>query len=1670
MRRLAKIGIGAGFGLLGLLVLGVLILTQSDFGRERVRRFALGRLQASAHGIVTMGAVRGNLLTGVVIDGLAIEDSTGAPFFHVDTIDLGYSLTALLRQRVDLDNIRLVRPTVVLDRPPGLAWNFARIFPSDTTKPPTRQGFGAWIAVTDLTVVDGSVTVRNEWLPEESLSEAERQDAIEVALAEESRLLVEAVPGGYQSVQSYHSVNGRFDRLRLANPDSAAIVVDMGELSLLAFPFRPPAAEIRALTGRIISAGDTLTAEGVQVAMPGSRLAVDGTYLLSGAADLTVAARPVAFEDLRWLHPPLAKGSGTIETRVVMRGGRTRVIAPLLDLAMEEANITGNVDVTFGDSLRIGPTEVRFAGIDTDLVRRLAPAAEIPRAGTLAGRLVLAGVPEALTADGNVSFTERDGSVSRLYADGVVGSDAKGLRAEDLRLRAAPIQLSLLSSVADVPVEGTITGAATVTGTSTEGFALEADLTHQSAEIGRSRLVANGAVVRSSESFAARDLVVRLDPVQVVLARAFLPDLQLTGVVLGTATLNGTPAALDIAADLVHESSATGRSRLLASGGVSLGEELRARNLRLRFDPVQVALARAFDPTLAVDGVLTGSVTVTGSTASSMAVTADLAHSGSTGDSRVVGNASLPMGGSGQAYADFRMLPISLATVGLFAPAAGLQGSATGAVQASGSPGDLALSLGLDVDGGGRVDLAGRVDLESEQQSYDLDATFASFDAAAVTTRAPATAVTGTATAVGRGTDPATMTAALAADLTGAAANDIGVDSVRVRARVAEGLATVEQGAVRLASAAVEIGGSFGLIESRNGTLRYAARIDTLTHFSGLVPPDSTLVQPRPAEVARTIARARADSARIARETEVERAATGLPAEPTLQTDPVRGLPRDSLAGSLAASGTLTGNLSRFDVEGTAVFRDLIALGNAVGSGAARYSWLNAPSPDSKLTLDANLENALLAGFHLDSIGARVRYSGGLESGTGSVELAVAQDPDRDYRAQAGFILSAERSQISYSDLTLRFDTVFWRSVRPAMVSWAGGGIEVEGVELRNDQGGLIAVDGRLPAQGDADLRITVESLQVADILGLLQDTVAVRGLVWAGAEVDGTGTAPVIRGSLAVREMAVDTVQVPDVEADFDYASQELRVEGQLVQDGRTLVTAVGRLPINLAVSGVTAPRFAEDAPVELDVRADSLPLESLPSFTEAVEDVRGRVRGDVAVRGTRDAPEVNGVVDLDLGSLSIVQPGVDLREIVGTVRFTGNSLVLDSLTASSNGGPIRLTGGAELPTLTEPVLDLALEARHARVLNNERGTLSASADLEITGALEAAVVAGRVQILGGVIRAPELGEPRRAEIDAPTVSALGDTAVVRLVSANPFLNNVRLDVQVGIARDTWVRNSAANIEIWTPEETGDLDVRMQGGFVTLALNGTVNVGRGEYTVAGRRIQLTQGSVVFLGETPINPILQITAEQQVRLAGRPAFAIQVLVGGTMRQPRITIESNAQPPIAESDLLSYFAFGESTSSLLQSESGGSVGGGSSGGGALLGPVGALATHQLGATAVGVVVDELEQGARRSLGLDVLNITPAPLPAELAVQGYLNVFRGAQFEAGAYLGDRWFIAGQGRTAAVFPGMRLEYRTPSGFEWVTSWEPRYRVPVPSLNVTETAETENVLGVFLQWRRRF
>src|SRR5439155_13763071 len=118
----------------------------------------------------------------------------------------------------------------------------------------------------------------------------------------------------------------------------------------------------------------------------------------------------------------------------------------------------------------------------------------------------------------------------------------------------------------------------------------------------------------------------------------------------------------------------------------------------------------------------------------------------------------------------------------------------------------------------------------------------------------------------------------------------------------------------------------------------------------------SAAVQPRPGAVAAAVRRARADSIRVARATEMERALTGRPG-PKLVVNAPKPVPADTVSGAVFARGTLHGNLYDFDLRGRAGGQNVVARGNAVHAFAAMYDWTNVRTPRSKLVLAVDADS-----------------------------------------------------------------------------------------------------------------------------------------------------------------------------------------------------------------------------------------------------------------------------------------------------------------------------------------------------------------------------------------------------------------------------------------------------------------------------------------------------------------------------------------------------------------------------------------------------------------------------------------------------------------------------------------------------------------------------------------
>ena len=231
-----------------LLVLVTFLITNSDWGRERVRRYVEGLIQRNSHGLVHIGSVSGNLLHGITLHDVVITDSARAPFVKADEIWAKYSLGTLRGKKLEFNDVKLVRAIIVIDKHPGGKWNYDRIFPRDTvTRTGVKKtGWGTWIRFSNVTVVDGDLTVRSPWDPG-PLTPAERADKVRAALGPNGRLKILQVAKGYQKESSFHRLNGLFPLVRLEDPGYKSRVIDVAALKMIAEPGTISAGDLRGI-------------------------------------------------------------------------------------------------------------------------------------------------------------------------------------------------------------------------------------------------------------------------------------------------------------------------------------------------------------------------------------------------------------------------------------------------------------------------------------------------------------------------------------------------------------------------------------------------------------------------------------------------------------------------------------------------------------------------------------------------------------------------------------------------------------------------------------------------------------------------------------------------------------------------------------------------------------------------------------------------------------------------------------------------------------------------------------------------------------------------------------------------------------------------------------------------------------------------------------------------------------------------------------------------------------------------------------------------------------------------------------------------------------------------------------------------------------------------------
>ena len=570
-RRIVAVASAVSLLAIGLLAALVFVsVTQTSFGRERVRRLLMG-YASKAHGKVYIGRLGGGLLTGVTIDSLEIRDEQDSVFLATGKVTISYDPRDFLDRRVLLSYVQVERPFVHLKRHPDQTWNWRRIFPPGPKGPRrAERAFGDFVVIDSAVVHDGTVLLTMPWAPDDSLRGAARDSAVAFNLTRPDKD-IRREGAGFMKTWRWSRTNGISSYVRLADSDSAGRFFAVERLDMRE---EDPPFDFRNIRGGVRHLGDSIWLDLSHWDAPGSTGRAAGKVVwgsdLPIRYDIEVVGDSVSLKDVAWVYPTLpTTGGGPMKLHIRNDPRNLSVI----DYAIRDMDVrtTGSRlrgAMTFGVGapvLLVRDVAMDAAPLDFALIRALnGKPFPYDWRGQITGRVAARGGPLTHFVVDSARFVFRDANVPGAVSSGTARggldilfpafTEFHGFQVNAERLDLRTIQFLNPNFPR---LGGYVAGRATLDSSWLDVRFRDADLTHADGPGEPTRMTGRGRVTYG-EQFMAYDVELDAAPLSLsTLARSY-PALPLRGPLRGPLRVRGTIEDLDVATTLTGDAGQLG--------------------------------------------------------------------------------------------------------------------------------------------------------------------------------------------------------------------------------------------------------------------------------------------------------------------------------------------------------------------------------------------------------------------------------------------------------------------------------------------------------------------------------------------------------------------------------------------------------------------------------------------------------------------------------------------------------------------------------------------------------------------------------------------------------------------------------------------------------------------------------------------------------------------------------------------------------------------------------------------------------------------------------------------------------------------------------------------------------------------------------------------------------
>ncbi|MBK36339.1 MAG: hypothetical protein CME26_12535 [Gemmatimonadetes bacterium] len=552
----------------------------------------------------------------------------------------------------------------------------------------------------------------------------------------------------------------------------------------------------------------------------------------------------------------------------------------------------------------------------------------------------------------------------------------------------------------------------------------------------------------------------------------------------------------------------------------------------------------------------------------------------------------------------------------------------------------------------------------------------------------------------------------------------------------------------------------------------------------------------------------------------------------------------------------------------------------------------------------------------------------------------------------------SDQTRIGIDSLLIRTAEVTVSNQGSSSLTWSGKeGLRVHRMAFGGAGGSLLA-KSRPDRMGTLD--VTVDRVDLRPWAFVLGVGETLSGLVSAKASF--------VRGAGLEAEIDAEALRWGDLTADS--LTAEIAI-GQVGNLDVSVWQGDGRIDVKGAVP-VDEWGIVTRGPLDIELSGQAVDVARIEDWVPWVSDVSGQADVSLTLTGRSDSASAMGTISVRDGRATVDAVAQTVSDLSASLRLSPGRVTVHR--ASGKGGdglleatgvvqlaPIDLVSGDHITSVSQ--FDLALNGASFNAVNLPEFGARVDAQVQIAGTVDTPAVSGIVNFREAEIRLLSL-------LEAPP----DPESVWRTV---PFFRNLHSTLQLVAQNQVWVRDENLNVEL-----NGDVDLlRNEEG---VRLFGSLSSLRGAYRFQNRDFRIERGQIDFTGAGTIDPIVSIVGATRLPIlqnsetsAERDDVTIRVIVGGTITQPEITVESD--PPVGdEATILSYILLGRPPDDFLSGQQG-------------------VFGEQSAGLVMGLAANQLKERIGQELNLDVVQL-------EMATGA-----RVSRVRVGKYISDRIFVS-------------------------------------------------------------